>query len=146
MYRINNGELEIFLAHPGGPYFFKKDNGIWSIPKGEIDYNENLFETAVREFEEETGIKPKGKFIPLGSIIQKGGKEVFAWAFEGNLPENYEHKSNMFYEQWPPNSGQFKPFPEIDKVKFFTVNEAKQKIKKTQIPLIERLIEKINSN
>jgi predicted NUDIX family NTP pyrophosphohydrolase len=141
MYRIKNGEPEVFLAHPGGPYFNKKDDGHWSIPKGEPDEAENLLVTAMREFKEETGITPVGEFIPLGSIIQKGGKEVHGWAFEGELSESYVHTCNMFEEEWPPHSGEFREFPEVDKVGFFSINEAKKKIKGAQIPLIDRLLE-----
>ncbi len=144
MYRIKEGNLEVFLAHPGGPYFHKKDDGHWSIPKGEPDVEEDLLITAMREFKEETGITPIGDFIPLGSIVQKGGKEVTAWAFEADLPKNYQHECNIFEEEWPPHSGEFKEFPEVDKVSFFTVVEAKQKIKGAQIPLIDRLIEHLN--
>ena len=145
MYRIKNGDMEVFLAHPGGPYFHKKDDGHWSIPKGEPDEGEQMMVTAMREFKEETGITPSGNFIPLGSIVQKGGKEVHAWAFEGDLPPNYVHECNIFEEEWPPHSGEYKEFPEIDKVTFFTVEEAKQKIKGAQFPLIERLVEIINT-
>lgn len=140
MYRIVNGQPEVFLAHPGGPYFFKKDDGNWSIPKGEPEENEELIITAIREFREETGILPAGEYIPLGSIIQKGGKEVFCWAFEGDLPADYVHECNFFEEEWPPNSGKYAEFPEIDKVSFFTIAEAKRKIKAAQIPLIDKLL------
>ncbi len=145
MYRIKNEIPEFFLAHPGGPYFHKKDEGHWSIPKGEPDITESLLVTAMREFKEETGITPVGTFISLGSIVQKGGKEVYAWGFESDLPPNYVHECNIFEEEWPPHSGEFKEFPEVDKVAFFPVEEAKQKIKKAQIPLIEKLVEIINS-
>jgi predicted NUDIX family NTP pyrophosphohydrolase len=143
MYRINNGELEVFLVHPGGPYFTKKDEDHWSIPKGEPDEDgsEELLVTAIREFKEETGITPVGDFVPLGSITQKGGKEVHAWAVEGNLPEGYVHECNYFEMEWPPHSGKTEEFPEVDKAEFFTVEEAKKKIKAAQIPLIERLEE-----
>ena len=107
MYRIKDGIPEFFLAHPGGPYFHKKDDGHWSIPKGEPEDGEDLLITAMREFKEETGITPIGNFIQLGSIIQKGGKEVFAWGFESDLPKNYEHQCNMFEEEWPPQSCKY---------------------------------------
>ena len=139
MFRRKNGSLELFLAHPGGPFFFKKDEGHWTIPKGEPDENEDLIDAAKREFEEETGIKPVGGLIELGSITQKGGKEVFGWAVEGDLPENFEHKCNTVNLEWPPKSGEYKAFPEIDKVEFFNVSDAKKKIKEAQIPFIERL-------
>ncbi|NOS86470.1 MAG: NUDIX domain-containing protein [Ignavibacteria bacterium] len=145
MFRRINGEPEVFLAHPGGPYFHKKDEGHWSIPKGEPEVEEELLVTAIREFKEETGITPIGDFIPLGSIVQKGGKEVFAWAFESDLPPNYIHECNIYEEEWPPHSGEFKEFPEVDKVGFFGIDEAKQKIKGAQIPLIDRLLKIISS-
>ncbi len=144
MYRIINGKPEFFLVHPGGPYFHKKDDGHWSIPKGEPDVNEDLFETAKREFKEETGIEPDGIYIELGSIIQKGGKEVFAWGFEGDLPDNFELVSNTFMEEWPSNSGRFVKFPEVDKAEFLCETEAKQKIKAAQIPFIDKILMHIN--
>lgn len=141
MYRLVSGKLEIFLAHPGGPYFFKKDEKHWSIPKGEPEEGEEFLMAAIREFKEETGLTPAGNFIELGSIKQKGGKVVHAWAFEGTLPEGYVHTCNTFEEEWPPHSGKYVDFPEIDKVSFFNSEEAKEKIKETQIPLIEKLEE-----
>ncbi len=145
MYRINNNTPEILLAHPGGPFFAKKDDGHWTIPKGEPDDNEDLLPAAKREFEEETGIKPGAlsgvEFIELGSITQKGGKEVFGWAFEGTLPAEYKHTCNTVRLEWPPRSGKFQDFPEVDKVEFFNLDEAKKKIKEAQIPLIEKLEE-----
>lgn len=146
MYRIKEGLPEIFLAHPGGPYFHKKDDGHWSIPKGEPEIEEDLIVTAMREFKEETGINPVGNLIPLGSILQKGGKEVHAWGFESDLPPNYVHECNFFEEEWPPNSGEYREFTEVDKVGFFSIEEAKQKIKAAQIPLIDRLLKIIKSN
>lgn len=119
MYRIKDGNIEILLAHPGGPYFSKKDDGHWSIPKGEPDEDEDLLVTAVREFKEETGINVSGNFIPLGSIIQKGGKEVFAWGVEGDVPKDFVHECNVIDIEWPPGSGNFEEYPEIDKVGFF---------------------------
>jgi predicted NUDIX family NTP pyrophosphohydrolase len=150
MFRLKNGELEVLLAHPGGPFFKNKDDGYWSIPKGEPDDAEasaagGLFETAKREFEEETVIKPEGNFIPLDSIVQKGEKTVYAWAFEFDLPEGFVHKCNWFETEWPPHSGKKMKFLEIDKIKFFTAEKAKRKIKDTQIPLIERLEEKLKN-
>lgn len=146
MFRRVEGEIEVFLAHPGGPYFHKKEEGHWSIPKGEPEIEEEMLVTAIREFKEETGITPVGEFIPLGSIVQKGGKEVSAWAFESDLPKNYVHECNIFEEEWPPHSGEFKEFPEVDKVGFFKVDEAKRKIKGTQIPLIDRLLKILSTS
>ena len=140
MFRRRNEMLEVLLAHPGGPFFKNKDDGHWSIPKGEpSDEEMDLLETAKREFEEETGIKPEGNFIPLEQIIQKGGKTVFAWAFEGELPDNFVHKCNSFETEWPPHSGKKMQFLEIDKVEFFPAEKAKIKIKDRQVKFIERL-------
>lgn len=140
MYRIKDGQLEVFLAHPGGPLFRKKDWGYWTIPKGEPPENETLLETAMREFEEETGIKPGGSFIELGSIRQKGGKVVHAWAFEGDPDPQQPIHSNTFEMEWPPRSGRIQSFPEVDRAQFFSLAEAKEKLKETQWPLVERLV------
>jgi predicted NUDIX family NTP pyrophosphohydrolase len=129
------------LAHPGGPFFKNKDNGSWSIPKGEIDGGEELLETAVREFREETGLDSGGPYVPLGSIVQKGGKTVYAWAFEGNSEPFSVNKSNTFEMEWPLHSGKKMTFLEIDKAEFFPADIAKKKIKDTQVELIERLEE-----
>ena len=104
MYRTIDGAVQVLLAHPGGPYFVNKDEGAWSIPKGEPDSGESLLITAQREFEEETGLKPTGPFIPLQSVKQKGGKIVHAWAFEGDC-DPATLRSNMFTIEWPPKSG-----------------------------------------
>jgi predicted NUDIX family NTP pyrophosphohydrolase len=153
MYRIKNGKREVLLAHPGGPFFRNKDSGHWSIPKGE-PYNEEadladsqtgLLETAKREFEEETGIKPEAKeFIPLGTILQKGGKTVHGWAFEGNIEPGFKHNSNTFTTEWPPHSGRQTTFMEIDKIEFFSTEQAKLKIKATQVDFIYRLENYLN--
>ena len=139
MYRINQGEVEVLLAHPGGPYFAKKDEGAWTIPKGEPDADEDLFFTAQREFEEETGIKPRGTFFALKPIKQKGGKIVHAWAFEGDC-DVATIKSCLFTMEWPPLSGRQAEFPEVDRAEFFTIETAMQKIKETQRPLLVELI------
>ena len=139
MYRIKDGDLQVFLAHPGGPLYRNKDRGYWTIPKGEPPENEALMETAIREFEEETGIKPRGSFIELGSIRQKGGKIVYAWAFEGDHNALNLTRSNTFEMEWPPRSGRTQSFPEVDRARFFSLPEAKLKLKETQWPLVERL-------
>ena len=141
MYRIEKHSVEVMLAHPGGPYFAMKDEGHWTIPKGEPDDGEELLIAAMREFKEETGIIPTGNFIALGSITQKGGKEVYGWAFEGNIPKGFVHECNVIDIEWPPRSGKYMEFPEVDKVEFFPLEQAKKKIKETQIPLIEKLEE-----
>jgi predicted NUDIX family NTP pyrophosphohydrolase len=140
LYRTINEHLEVFLVHPGGPFFRNKDEGIWTIPKGETENTESLLETAIREFKEETGIDPEaGHFIRLESIKQKGGKIVHAWAFEGDWDESTPIKSNYFELEWPPRSGKKQKFPEIDKAEFFTVEIARQKINPAQIDFIVRL-------
>jgi predicted NUDIX family NTP pyrophosphohydrolase len=138
MYRIRDGSIEVLLAHPGGPLFRKKDEGSWSIPKGEPEPNEDLLVTAQREFEEETGIKPTGPFIPLAAIQQKGGKIVHAWAFEGDCDPK-AIKSNSFTMEWPPHSGKQMEYPEIDRAEFFDLETAMKKIKFGQEGLIEEL-------
>lgn len=143
MFRLINDEPELLLAHPGGPFFAKKDDGYWTIPKGEPDKGEELPETAKREFLEETGLKAEGDFIELGSIVQKGGKEVFAWGARGDLPIDYNHTANLVEIQWPPGTGKTIKFPEVDRVGFFNIEDSKKKIKETQIPFIERLLNQL---
>jgi predicted NUDIX family NTP pyrophosphohydrolase len=143
MFRRRGGALEVLLAHPGGPFFAKKDDGVWTIPKGEAASGEDLLTRAQIEFEEELGIRPSGNWIELGSIKQKGGKIVHAWAFEGDLPESFKAKSNTFEMEWPPRSGRWKKFPEIDRAEFFTEDVARRKIKPAQIILLDRLHERL---
>jgi len=148
LYRRIDGPLEVLLAHPGGPFFVNKDEGHWTIPKGEIDEGEggggaehgaSLLAVARREFAEETGNEaPAGTGIPLGSIVQKGGKVVHAWAFEGDL-DPASAQSNTFELAWPPGSGRMTSFLEIDRVAWFDLAEATRRVKPTQIPLLERL-------
>ena len=138
MYRIKDGAIQVLLAHPGGPYFAKKDDESWSIPKGEPGPDEDLFLTAQREFEEETGLKPTGPFIPLQAVKQKGGKVVHAWACEGDC-DPATLQSNTFTMEWPPKSGQQKQFPEIDRAEFFDLETARRKIKSGQVGLIDEL-------
>jgi predicted NUDIX family NTP pyrophosphohydrolase len=141
MYRIRDGELEVFLAHPGGPFFAHKDDGHWTIPKGEIEPEEEFLSTAIREFKEEVGIEidPKSNFIALGSIRQKGGKTVHAWGVIGDCEDGHSCHSSSFQMEWPPGSNQLQTFPEVDRAQFFLLEEAKVKIKDTQIPLLDRL-------
>ncbi|MGN6640891.1 MAG: NUDIX domain-containing protein, partial [Mucilaginibacter sp.] len=140
LYRISGGQLQIFLIHPGGPFFRNKDDGTWSIPKGEyIEGEEEPLLAAKREFEEETGQKIDGKFIALEPITQKGGKKVYAWAVEGDI--NHEViQSNLFEIEWPPRSGKKQTFPEVDKAGWFDTETAKARINIAQIDLIENLI------
>ena len=141
LYRISKGEPEVFLAHPGGPFFARKDDGYWTIPKGEPNEGEDLLAAAQREFGEEVGFIPLGPFIALGTILQKGGKTVHAWACEGDMPGGHVHSCNTFTTEWPIGSGKFQAFQEIDKVCFFPIPEARQKLKETQIPFVDRLLE-----
>lgn len=138
MYRMRGGRVELLLVHPGGPFWNKKDAGAWSIPKGEISAGEDELDAARREFSEETGIFPQGEFIPLGQIVQKGGKVVRAWAFEGDY-DPATLKSNTFTMEWPPRSGKQQEFPEIDRAAFFTPEEARIRINPAQAEFIDAL-------
>lgn len=140
MYRICDDRVEVLLAHPGGPYFQNKDDGAWTIPKGEPDGDEDLFLTAQREFEEETGIKPRGTFVALAPIRQKGGKIVHAWAFEGDCDPT-TIRSTLFSMEWPPKSGRQQEFPEIDRAEFFALSAARRKIKAGQETFLDGLKE-----
>ena len=142
LYRFENSNFEVFLVHPGGPFFIKKDLGAWSIPKGEFNEGEDPLETAKREFHEETGSQIEGDFMELSPVTQKGGKTVFAWALKGNINPN-EIKSNTFELEWPPKSNKKKSFPEIDKGEWFNVQTAKQKINQNQASLIDELCNKL---
>jgi predicted NUDIX family NTP pyrophosphohydrolase len=139
MFRRNKNALELLLVHPGGPFFAKKDDGAWSIPKGEASTGEDLLARAQIEFEEELGVEPRGNWIPLGWIKQKGGKTVHAWAFEGDLSDRFELRSNSFEMEWPPRSGKLEQFPEIDRAQFFPEEIARRKINPAQVELIDRL-------
>lgn len=145
MYAFKNNELFVFLVHPGGPYFKNKDEGFWSIPKGlPEDEDESMLESAKREFEEETGIKPEGEFIDLGNVKQKSGKVVFCYAFETDEVRKIEVVCNLFDLEWPPKSGKFIRIPEIDGGKFFDRETSREKINSAQIKFIERLEDKLN--
>jgi predicted NUDIX family NTP pyrophosphohydrolase len=146
MFRRSNNQLEVLLAHPGGPFFAHKDDGIWTIPKGEAAPGEDLLTRAQIEFEEEVGVRAENvrDWIPLGSIKQKGGKIVHAWAFESDLPKPFVCKSNLFEMEWPPRSGRRKKFPEVDQACFFSEKVARRKLKSTQVPLLDRLRAAIN--
>ena len=144
LYRSANGGIEVLLAHPGGPVWAKRDAGAWSIPKGEIEEAEDPWAVALREFEEETGHPPPdGASIELGEITQKGGKVVVAWALEGDLDPATSH-SNTFPFQWPPRSGRYITIPEIDRVEWFSPDDARARLKATQHPFIDRLVEALN--
>jgi predicted NUDIX family NTP pyrophosphohydrolase len=139
LYRHPGERLEVLLAHPGGPFFEGRDPGHWTVPKGEPDPDEPLEAAARREFREETGQElPDGPWLDLGSIVQKGGKVVHAWAVEGDLDPG-SARSETFEMEWPPRSGHMQAFPEIDRVAWFDPVEARRRIKSAQIPLMDRL-------
>jgi predicted NUDIX family NTP pyrophosphohydrolase len=144
LYRRVDDGVEVLLAHPGGPIFAKRDEGYWTIPKGEIDPGEEPWDVARREFEEETGHPaPVGPAIDLGDITQKGGKVVVGWGLEGDLDPATAH-SNTFPFQWPPRSGRYITIPEVDRVEWFAPDAARRKVKDTQIPLIDRLLAELD--
>ncbi len=130
--------VRILLAHPGGPFWKNKDLGSWSIPKGEFVGSENPLDAAVREFEEETGFRLEGKFIPLDPVKMKSGKEILAWALEGDV-DLANFRSNDFEMEWPPKSGKIQHFPEIDKIGWFTSDEALTMINGTQSAFLHQL-------
>ncbi len=139
MYRIRDGEPEVFLVHPGGPLWAKKDQGAWSIPKGEYSDQEDPLAAARREFKEETGVEPgEGPFRPLAPLRQKGGKPVRAWAVEGDLDAS-SIRSNSFSMEWPPRSGRRGEFPEVDRGEWFTPDQAREKILKGQVGILDQL-------
>ena len=139
MYRVRDGRLEVFLAHPGGPFFAHRDDGHWTIPKGEIEPGEDLLATAQREFHEETGLVASGPFLPLASIRQKGGKTVHAWAFAGDWDESQPIRSNLFELEYPIGSGKCVQVPEIDRAGFFALPGARRKMKDRLVPFLDRL-------
>ena len=143
LYRRKNIVPEIFLVHPGGPFWKNKDHGAWTIPKGEFTEEEDPLKAAMREFKEETGISIKGTFLELTPVKQKSGKLVYGWALEKDIDAS-TIKSNFFEIEWPPKSKQFKQFPEIDKGEWFTVAEAKQKINPAQVAFIDEVVSILN--
>ena len=145
MYREREGILEVLLVHPGGPFWRNKDAGAWSIPKGEMADDEDLLEAARREFEEETGCRPSGSFIPLSPVKQKSGKTVHAWAVEGEI-DSASLKSNTFTMEWPPKSGKHADFPEVDRAEYFDLPTAKQKINPAQASLLTELVQILAKN
>ena len=145
LFRTRSDGLEVLLVHPGGPYFQNKDEGAWSIPKGEVAEGEDLLERAKIEFEEELGIRASGDWMELGSVKQKGGKTVHAWAFAGDLENDFQLVSNTFEMEWPPRSGKKQQFPEVDRASFFPVEEARLKINAAQTVFLDRLIQLLDS-
>ncbi len=142
LFRMGQNEVEFFLVHPGGPFWVNKDEGSWSIPKGEFTDKEKALSAAIREFKEETGTRLNGSFIALSPIVQKAGKVVFAWAMEGDV-DALTIQSNTFQIEWPPKSGNWKSYPEVDKGAWFDSKKAKEKINPAQVAFIEELINKL---
>ena len=138
MWRRRDGAREVLLAHFGGPQWRGKDSGAWAIPKGLVEEGEELEACARREFEEELGVRPEGELKPLGRIRQKGGKWVEAFALEGDLDAD-RIVSNSFTVEWPPRSGRFQSFPEVDRAAWFGLADAREKILPSQLPILDRL-------
>jgi predicted NUDIX family NTP pyrophosphohydrolase len=146
LFREQEGRLEVLLGHPGGPFFAKKDDGSWTVLKGEADPGEKLPAVARREFAEETGQQPPdGAMLELGEIRQKGGKTVVAWALAGDLDPTMA-RSNTFEMEWPPRSGRVREFPEIDRVGWFDLETARTKILPAQAPFLDRLEEAVRTS
>jgi len=139
LFRRREGAIDVFLAHPGGPFWSKRDAGAWTIPKGAVDEGEELLDAARREFNEETGLVATGPFIPLGFIKQKAGKVVHAWAWESDADAS-AITSNVTRVEWPRGSGRWMSHPEVDRCEWFSVDEARRKINPAQAELIDRLI------
>jgi len=138
-------QLEVLLVHLGGPFWAKKDAGAWFVPKGEIEPGENTLDAAKREFQEETGIAPHEPFLALGSVKNKSGKTITAWAFRGD-GDPAKRRSNTFRMEWPPRSGKMAEFPEIDRAAFYTLGEAKEKMNAAEGVFLERLQEVLASS
>lgn len=138
LFRRREHHLEFFLAHPGGPFWRNRDAGAWTIPKGLVEEQEDPLLAAQREFQEETGIRAQGPFISLGSIRQKAGKTVYAWAWEGDADAS-RTTSNVMRSEWPRGSGRWIEFPEVDRCDWFDPQAAKEKINPAQVELIDRL-------
>jgi predicted NUDIX family NTP pyrophosphohydrolase len=137
---VEAARTEVLLVHPGGPFWSKRDDGAWSIPKGEIEAGESRIEVARREFREELGVPaPDGELISLGAIRQAGGKVVHAWAARGDVDAS-RIESNRFTIEWPPRSGRMQEFPEVDRAAWFDLDEARRKILPSQLPLLDRLV------
>jgi predicted NUDIX family NTP pyrophosphohydrolase len=143
LYR-RRGELEVFLVHPGGPFWSKKDAGAWSVPKGEIGEGEEPLQAAKREFLEETGFEIDGEFRPLHSVKQSGGKFVQAWAIEADCDPS-QLSSNRLSVEWPPKSGRIQDFPEVDRAGWFNIEEARKRINPGQVGLIDQLISSLTT-
>jgi predicted NUDIX family NTP pyrophosphohydrolase len=145
LYRWRDGALEVYLAHPGGPFWAGREAGAWTIPKGIVNEGESPLEAAVREFEEETGLAPREPFIPLGAVRQKAGKTVHAWAWEGDA-DPATATSNTMRVEWPRNSGRFITFPEVDRTAWMGLDEARAKLNPAQAELLDRLVATLDSS
>ncbi len=143
-YRWRNGRLEVFLVHPGGPFYAHRDAGVWSIAKGIIEPGEDALAAARREFEEETGQVPDGEFIPLGELRQRSGKRVHAWAVAADIDPARLH-SNTFEMEWPRGSGKIRRFPEVDRGAWFDIKTAREKILPGQAGFLDRLVARLES-
>ncbi|MDV6343780.1 NUDIX domain-containing protein [Nitrosomonas sp. Is37] len=143
LYRFIESELQVMLVHPGGPFWAKKDDGAWSIPKGIYEKDEDPLAAAKREFREETGHEVDGMFIDLGEVKQPSRKIVHAWALKHDF-DTSKIVSNLFSLEWPPHSGKIQQFPEVDRAQWFEVQEAREKILKGQRAFLERLIEQLD--
>jgi predicted NUDIX family NTP pyrophosphohydrolase len=143
LYRLRGGGPEVLLVHPGGPFWARRDAGVWSIPKGEYEDGDDPLACALREFEEETGSTlPPGELVELDDVKQKGGKVVTAWAAEGDLDADAV-RSNTFTMEWPPRSGRTAEFPEVDRAGWFGINEAREKLNPAQAEFLDRLVERL---
>jgi predicted NUDIX family NTP pyrophosphohydrolase len=144
LYRLAGGAAEVLLVHPGGPYWARRDSGVWSIPKGEYEEGDDPRACALREFEEETGEPlPPSELIDLGSVRQKSGKVVTAWAAEGDVDAD-AISSNTFEMEWPPRSGRTAEFPEVDRAGWFEIEKAREKLVPAQAQLLDRLLERLS--
>jgi len=144
MYRHRERELEVFIAHPGGPFFAHSAVDCWSIPKGEVEPGESLLETAMREFKEEVGLDPKPPYLDLGSVRQRGGKVVYGWGFEGDWDESQPIESSLFELEWPTGSGKMAKFPEVDQAGFFPLDHARRRLKMAQHAFLDRLLDRLS--
>jgi predicted NUDIX family NTP pyrophosphohydrolase len=149
LYRCRGAQIEVLLVHPGGPFWAKKDDGAWSIPKGEYAAGEDPLSAAKREFEEETGASmdavSRGDFLPLTPVKQAGGKVVSAWSVEGDL-DPAQLRSNVFEMEWPPKSGRKKEFPEVDRAAWFSPEDAHRKLLASQAPLLDEFLARLISS
>jgi len=145
LYRVRDGKTEVLLVHPGGPFWKRRDEGAWSIPKGEIGPGESRLDVARREFQEELGVPlPEGEVLPLGSVRQGGGKVVHAWAAPGDLDVS-RVSSSTFAIEWPPRSGRTQEFPEVDKAAWFDLDAARRMILAAQGAFLDRLEAQLSS-